>query len=60
MEAAVSRAKVEIKSRDDTIMELDNKILELQSKLPSAQIMAKYAPPRMRCVFISERRAPHR
>jgi hypothetical protein len=29
MKAAVSRAKVEIKSRDDTIMELDNKILEL-------------------------------
>ncbi len=37
MKAAVSRAKVEIKSRDDTITELDNKILELQSKLPSVQ-----------------------
>jgi hypothetical protein len=45
MEAAVSRAKVEIKSRDDIIMELDNKILRLQSKLPSVQIMTKYAPP---------------
>ena len=45
MDAAVSRAKVEIKSRDDTIMELDNKILRLQSKLPSVQIMTKYAPP---------------
>jgi hypothetical protein len=37
MEATVSRANMEIKSRDDTIMELDNKILELQSKLPSAE-----------------------
>ena len=37
MKAAVSRAKVEIKSRDDTITELDNKIFELQSKLPSAE-----------------------
>ena len=36
---------MEIKSRDDTIMELDNKILRLQSKLPSVQIMTKYAPP---------------
>ena len=40
---------MEIKSRDDTIMELDNKILELQSKLPSAKVFTKYVPPpRMR------------
>jgi hypothetical protein len=42
MKAAVARAKVEIKTRDDTIMELDNKILELQT---SAEILTKYAPP---------------
>jgi hypothetical protein len=42
MKAAVARAKVEIKNRDDTIMELDNKILELQT---SAEILAKYVPP---------------
>jgi hypothetical protein len=45
MEATVSRANMEIKSRDDTIMELDNKILELQSKLPSAKVFTKYVPP---------------
>jgi hypothetical protein len=45
MEAAVSRAKMEIKSRDDTIMELDNKILELQSKLPSAKVSPSMSPP---------------
>ena len=42
MKAAVARAKVEIKNRDDTIMEFDNKLLELQT---SAEILTKYAPP---------------
>ncbi len=57
MKAAVARAKVEIKNRNDTIMEFDNKILELQT---SAEILTNYAPPWMRCVSILERRAPER
>ena len=57
MKAAVARAKVEIKNRDDTIMEFDNKILELQT---SAEILTKYAPPWMRCMSILERRAAER
>jgi hypothetical protein len=43
MKAAVARAKVEIKNRDETIMELDDKILELQT---SAEILTKYVPPK--------------
>jgi hypothetical protein len=42
LKAVVARAKVEIKNRDDTIMELDNIILELQT---SAEILTMNAPP---------------
>ena len=64
MEAAVSRARVELQMNRVELKKKDNKILELQSKLPSAIIMAKYVPPLKEVgkngtmtVFILERRA---